>query len=219
MIDLNMERRGSKLVKDPEVKIMSTKFQQLEDQKKKKKRSKPEDVMKEEALKKRQELEEMMLKTLKKSQKKDDPGKDKTKSYIVTETGLVEDTGERGDRRNSVRNTKTLLSFIGVEDAKKKLKNLAEKRRATLAAEELKPVFDKLKPTAAAVENKTDTTEEADKRHKSLAKITGVFDAKRRFSLGKKEDEKDMFETAIQNAAGGVKKEVNGNVLDIFYSL
>ena len=84
-----------------------------------------------------------MSKTTKKTKK--DDSKEKMKSYVVTETGLVEDTVEvRPERRNSA---KTLLSFIGVEDAKKKLKSLAERRRSTMSTEdpEGKKGLEKLK--------------------------------------------------------------------------
>ena len=81
-----------------------------------------------------------MQKTLKKTNKKDE-NKEKRKSYIVTEAGLVEseqniDTNE--GRRNSQNHT-SLLSFIGVEGAKKKLKDLAIRRKSMLPAEDSVP--------------------------------------------------------------------------------
>ena len=71
----------------------------------------------------------MMQKTLKKT--KTESKENIRKSYIVTETGLVE-SGENIDkeRRPSLTNNKTLLAFVSVEDAKRKLKSLAERRRS-----------------------------------------------------------------------------------------
>ena len=77
----------------------------------------------------------MMQKTLKKTNKKDE-NKEKRKSYIVTEAGLVESQQNLDERRNSQQNHTSLLSFIGVEGAKKKLKDLAVRRRSTLVAED-----------------------------------------------------------------------------------
>ena len=96
----------------------------------------------------------MMQKTLKKT--KTESKDNIRKSYIVTESGLVE-SGENidKDRRPSLTNNKTLLSFIGVEDAKRKLKSLAERRRSMALENQeekkskvkfTKPLNDKLIP-------------------------------------------------------------------------
>ena len=71
----------------------------------------------------------MMQKTLRKSKNEN---QDKRKSYIVTETGLVEssDNIDKDDRRGS---TKTLLSAYHVQEAKNKLKSLAERRKSMAA--------------------------------------------------------------------------------------
>ena len=56
-----------------------------------------------------------MQKTLKKT--KNDKKDEGRKSYIVTESGLVENSEniDKETRRTSLTNTKTLLSFVAVE--------------------------------------------------------------------------------------------------------
>ena len=79
----------------------------------------------------------MMQKTLKKTNKKDE-NKEKRKSYIVTEAGLVESEQniDTNDGRRSSQNHTSLLSFIGVEGAKRKLKDLAVRRKSMMPTED-----------------------------------------------------------------------------------
>ena len=75
----------------------------------------------------------MMQKTVKKSKK---DGSGKRLSYVVTESGLVENDenlDESSDQKRRVSNPRSILgSITEIDDAKKKFKELSMRRRSTI---------------------------------------------------------------------------------------
>ena len=128
----------------------------------------------------------MMQKTVKKSKK---DGSGKRMSYVVTESGLVENEenlDEASDQKRRVSNPRSILgSITEIDEAKKKFKELSLRRRSTI-----KPP-DELEERRKSWHQKTKDPKEAlaeinaaeKERRRSSLTIADIAETKRRLSL------------------------------------
>ena len=150
----------------------------------------------------------MMSKTVKKSKR---DGSGKRLSYVVTESGLVEndESCESSDqKRTRTSNARSLLgSITEIDDAKNKFKGLAERRKSLRISDdaeaEAKRKFSLTKskdPKAALAEI---NAAEAERRRSSIT-IADIAETKRRMSIvpkrkGKKSDGGESDKNTEQN--------------------
>ena len=128
----------------------------------------------------------MMQKTVKKSKK---DGSGKRLSYVVTESGLVENDenlDESLDQKRRVSNPRSILgSITEIDDAKKKFKELSMRRRSTIKTQE--EVEDKRKSLLPKTKDPKEAlaainAAEKERRSSSLT-IADIAETKRRLSM------------------------------------